>query len=176
MSHTRSPATLSSNFQLIIDNALDTGTYRKRTKLDLLTHPLALTTAKALAASFISFVTQQAQLSNIDTLAQGPGTEPMFIPTNPYIKACQAIQRKLFKQLSLAGENEVGKATQKLLESMQDIGPEAGGSLVHPAAPCPALVSSYCPQGSHRSRDSELTSFKSIVDVLSKMVRQTPIV
>ncbi|KAI0281982.1 hypothetical protein BGY98DRAFT_157072 [Russula aff. rugulosa BPL654] len=39
MSHTLSAAASSSNFQLIINNALDT--YRKRTKRDLLTHPLA---------------------------------------------------------------------------------------------------------------------------------------
>ena len=39
MSHTRSAAVSSSNFQLIINNALDT--CRKRTKSDLLTHPLA---------------------------------------------------------------------------------------------------------------------------------------
>jgi hypothetical protein len=39
MSHTQSAAASSSNFQLIITNALDT--YRKGTKKDLLTHPLA---------------------------------------------------------------------------------------------------------------------------------------
>jgi hypothetical protein len=39
MSHSQSAAVSSSNFQLIINNALDT--YRKRTKKDLLTHPLA---------------------------------------------------------------------------------------------------------------------------------------
>jgi len=39
MSHTQSAAASSSNFQLIFNNALDT--YRKRTKKDLLTHPLA---------------------------------------------------------------------------------------------------------------------------------------
>jgi hypothetical protein len=39
MSHTQSAAAASSKFQVIINNALDT--YRKRTKRDLLTHPLA---------------------------------------------------------------------------------------------------------------------------------------
>jgi hypothetical protein len=39
MSHTQSAATPFSNFQPIISNALDI--YRKRTKNDLLTHPLA---------------------------------------------------------------------------------------------------------------------------------------
>jgi hypothetical protein len=39
MSHTQSAATLSSNFQKVFNNALDT--YRKRTKKDLLTQPLA---------------------------------------------------------------------------------------------------------------------------------------
>ena len=40
MSHTHTAASSSSsNFQLIIDNALDT--YKKRTKKDLLAHPLA---------------------------------------------------------------------------------------------------------------------------------------
>jgi len=39
MSHTQSAAASSSNFQLIINNALDM--YKKRTKVDLLTHPLA---------------------------------------------------------------------------------------------------------------------------------------
>ncbi len=39
MSHTHTTASSSSNFQLIINNALDT--YKKRTKNDLLAHPLA---------------------------------------------------------------------------------------------------------------------------------------
>ena len=39
MSHTQSAAASFSNFQLIINNALNT--YRKRTKKDILTHPLA---------------------------------------------------------------------------------------------------------------------------------------
>ncbi|KAI0281983.1 hypothetical protein BGY98DRAFT_1094591 [Russula aff. rugulosa BPL654] len=39
MSHTQPAMASSSKFQLIINNALDT--YRKRTKNDLLTHPLA---------------------------------------------------------------------------------------------------------------------------------------
>ena len=39
MSHTQSSAPPSSNFHVIFNNALDT--YRKRTKEDLLTHPLA---------------------------------------------------------------------------------------------------------------------------------------
>ena len=39
MSHTQSAAASSSNFQQIFKNALDT--YRKRTKNDLLSHPLA---------------------------------------------------------------------------------------------------------------------------------------
>ena len=39
MSHTQSPAASSSNFHVLITSALDT--YRKRTKKDLLTHPLA---------------------------------------------------------------------------------------------------------------------------------------
>lgn len=39
MSHTRPTATSTSDFQLIINNALDT--YKKRTKKDLLAHPLA---------------------------------------------------------------------------------------------------------------------------------------
>ncbi|KAF8501749.1 hypothetical protein F5888DRAFT_1875370 [Russula emetica] len=40
MSHTQSAAATSSNFQVIINDALDT--YRKRTMKDLLTHPLAV--------------------------------------------------------------------------------------------------------------------------------------
>ena len=39
MSHTLSASASSSKFQVIISNSLDT--YRKRTKRDLLTHPLA---------------------------------------------------------------------------------------------------------------------------------------
>jgi hypothetical protein len=39
MFHTQSAATSSPKFQVVITNALDT--YRKRTKKDLLTHPLA---------------------------------------------------------------------------------------------------------------------------------------
>ena len=39
MSHTRPTTASSSNFQVVFDNALKT--YQKRTKNDLLTHPLA---------------------------------------------------------------------------------------------------------------------------------------
>jgi hypothetical protein len=60
MSHTQSAATSSSKFQLIINNALDT--YRKRTKNDLLTHPLAaqLQTCRTPAA-ILSILQEQVQ-------------------------------------------------------------------------------------------------------------------
>jgi hypothetical protein len=60
MYHTQSAATSSSKFQLIINNALDT--YRKRTKNDLLTHPLAaqLQTCRTPAA-ILSILQEQVQ-------------------------------------------------------------------------------------------------------------------
>jgi hypothetical protein len=63
MSHTHptaSSSSSSSNFQLIIDNALDT--YKKRTKNDLLAHPLAtrLQTCKSPGA-IIAVLQEQEQ-------------------------------------------------------------------------------------------------------------------
>jgi hypothetical protein len=60
MSHTHSAAASSSNFQLIINNALDT--YRKRTKKDLLTHPLAARLqACDTPAAILAMLQEQAQ-------------------------------------------------------------------------------------------------------------------
>ena len=56
MSHTQSTST-SSNFQLIFDNALEA--YKKRTKNDLLTHPLADRLEACDSASSILTVLQQ---------------------------------------------------------------------------------------------------------------------
>jgi hypothetical protein len=60
MSHTQSAAASSSKFQLIINNALET--YRKRTKRDLLTHPLAaqLQTCDT-PASILAILQEQVQ-------------------------------------------------------------------------------------------------------------------
>ncbi len=60
MSHTQSAAASSSNFQLIISNALDT--YRKRTKKDLPTHPLATRLqACDTPAAILSILQEQVQ-------------------------------------------------------------------------------------------------------------------
>ena len=60
MSHTHSTASSSSNFQLIINNALKA--YEKRTKQDLLAHPLAaqFQTCDSPAA-ILAVLQQQAQ-------------------------------------------------------------------------------------------------------------------
>jgi hypothetical protein len=60
MSHTHPTASSSSNFQLMINNALDT--YKKRTKKDLLTHPLAarLQTCNS-SDAIIAILQEQAQ-------------------------------------------------------------------------------------------------------------------
>ena len=63
MSHTHSTAASSSNFQLIIDNALKA--YQKRTKNDLLLHPLAAQLQTCQSPTEILAVLQQQ--------VQGPG-------------------------------------------------------------------------------------------------------
>jgi hypothetical protein len=57
MSHAHSIASSSSNFQLIIDNALDQ--YKKRTKSDLVAHPLAAQLQSCDSHSAILAVLQQ---------------------------------------------------------------------------------------------------------------------
>jgi hypothetical protein len=57
MSHTRPTSTSSSNFQLIFNNALKT--YEKRTKKDLLAHPLAVQLQDCDSHSTILIVLQQ---------------------------------------------------------------------------------------------------------------------
>ena len=56
MSHTH-PTSTSSNFQIIFDNALES--YKKRTKKDLLTHPLAAQLQDCRSPSSILDVLQQ---------------------------------------------------------------------------------------------------------------------
>ena len=65
MSHTKSTASPSSypNFQLIINNALDK--YKKRTKNDLITHPLAAQIQSCNSPSAILAVLQQ-QVQGLD--------------------------------------------------------------------------------------------------------------
>ena len=68
MSHTQSAATSSSNFQLIINNALDT--YRKRTKNDPLTHPLAAQLQTCSTPAAILAVLQE-QVQGLDQSQRG---------------------------------------------------------------------------------------------------------
>ena len=63
MSHSNPTASPSSNFQLIINNALDT--YKKRTKNDLLTHPLAAKLQTSKSPSQILAVLQE-QVQGLD--------------------------------------------------------------------------------------------------------------
>jgi hypothetical protein len=63
MSHTHATAASSPNFQLIINNALDK--YKKRTKNDLLTHPLAAQLQSCNSPSTILAVLQQ-QVQGLD--------------------------------------------------------------------------------------------------------------
>jgi hypothetical protein len=67
MSHTQSAAA-SSKFQLIINNALDT--YRKRTKNDLLTHPLAAQLQTCRTPVAILAILQQ-QVQGLDQSQRG---------------------------------------------------------------------------------------------------------
>ena len=63
MSHSQPTASSSSNFQVIINNALDK--YRKRTKHDLLAHPLAVQLQSCNSPSDILAVLQQ-QVQGLD--------------------------------------------------------------------------------------------------------------
>ena len=63
MSHTRSTASSSSNFQVIINNALKV--YNKRTKNDLLQHPLAAQIQTCQSPADILAVLQQ-QVQGLD--------------------------------------------------------------------------------------------------------------
>ncbi|KAF8473035.1 hypothetical protein DFH94DRAFT_855950 [Russula ochroleuca] len=63
MSHTQATVSSPSNFQLIINNALDK--YKKRTKNDLLTHPLAVQLQSCNSTSAILAVLQQ-QVEELD--------------------------------------------------------------------------------------------------------------
>jgi hypothetical protein len=63
MSHSNPAASPSSNFQLIINNALDS--YRKRTKNDLLSHPLAAQLQFSKSPSEILAVLQE-QVQGLD--------------------------------------------------------------------------------------------------------------
>ena len=63
MSHPQPPASSSSNFQLIINNALDK--YKTRTKNDLLAHPLAIQLQSCNSPSDILAVLQQ-QVQGLD--------------------------------------------------------------------------------------------------------------
>src|SRR6267154_2781638 len=57
MSHTCPTSTSSSNFQVIFNNALET--YERRTKKDLLAHPLATQLQGCVSQSSILIVLQQ---------------------------------------------------------------------------------------------------------------------
>jgi hypothetical protein len=63
MSHAHATVSSSSNFQLIINNALDK--YKKRTKSDLLGHPLAAQLQSCNSPSAIIAALQQ-QLQGLD--------------------------------------------------------------------------------------------------------------
>ena len=60
MSHTRPTISSSSNFQLVVNNALDK--YKKRTKNDLIAHPLAAQLQSCNSPSAILVVLQQQVL------------------------------------------------------------------------------------------------------------------
>jgi hypothetical protein len=63
MSHAHATGSSSSNFQLILNNALDK--YKKRTKKDLLAHPLAAQIQSCNSPSDVLAVLQQ-QLQGLD--------------------------------------------------------------------------------------------------------------
>jgi hypothetical protein len=67
MSHYHPTASSSSNFQLIINNALKA--YEKRTKEDLLAHPLA---AQLQACNSPSFSSKSSQISPYLAMIDGP--------------------------------------------------------------------------------------------------------
>jgi hypothetical protein len=68
MSHSHLTASSSSNFQLIIDNALKA--YKKRTKTDLLAHPLASQLQACDSPAAILAVLQQ-QIQELDQSRSG---------------------------------------------------------------------------------------------------------
>jgi hypothetical protein len=74
MSHTQ-PTSTSTNFQLIFDSALKT--YKKRTKNDLLTHPLAGRLEACNSASSIRTVLQElVQELNDSQRSNGKWVDP----------------------------------------------------------------------------------------------------
>jgi hypothetical protein len=68
MSHTQPTVASSSNFQLIINNALNA--YKKRTKKDLLSHPLAVQLQTCESSSAILAILQQ-QVQGLDQSRSG---------------------------------------------------------------------------------------------------------
>jgi hypothetical protein len=78
MSHSHLTAASSSNFQLIINNALDA--YKKRTKDDLLAHPLASQLQACDSPDAILAVLQQ-QVQGIDQSRSGDRWTKWLDPT-----------------------------------------------------------------------------------------------
>ena len=78
MSHSHLTAASSSNFQLIINNALDA--YKKRTKDDLLAHPLASQLQACDSPDAILAILQQ-QIQGIDQSRSGDRWTKWLDPT-----------------------------------------------------------------------------------------------
>jgi hypothetical protein len=82
MSHTH-PTSTPSNFQLIFDNALKA--YKKRTKKDLLTHPLAnRLEACDSASSILAVLQEQVQELNHSQRSNGNWLDPTVNVLNAF--------------------------------------------------------------------------------------------
>ncbi len=96
MSHTRPTSTSSSNFQLILNNALKT--YQRRTKKDLLAHPLAAQLQNCDTHSSILAVLQQ----QVQELNQSQnGDERLTKWLDPTVKVLYTFSENLGEGVSL---------------------------------------------------------------------------
>ena len=94
-SHTTASATSSSNFQLFFDNALDA--YRKRTKKDLLAHPLVAELEKCNSPSAILAVLHQ----QVPELGQSRSSERWTRWLDPTVNVLHASSEALRESISL---------------------------------------------------------------------------
>ena len=96
MSHTHPTSTSSSNFQLIFNNALKA--YERRTKKDLLAHPLAAQLQSCDSHSSILIVLRQ-QIQELDQSQSGDGRLTKWL--DPTVKVLYTLSETLGEGVSL---------------------------------------------------------------------------
>ena len=98
MSHTRPTSTSSSNFQVIFNSALKA--YERRTKKDLLAHPLAAQLQTCTSHSSVLTVLQQ-QVQELDQPQSGDELESLTRWLNPTVKVLYTFLETLGEGVSL---------------------------------------------------------------------------